>query len=520
MTRSIPHPDRDSSATLLAGLLLLLPFTAIAQTNGTLRDAPPGEVSVELNGAKSLLTTNPAAIAEQKLVTALLAVRKIAPSGEEVLVPSSVEAYHRPLTLQDCIDIALGESPLLEANRFDLLAATEEIRAARALTWPHLKGSVSGEIFSGESTGRFGVINAVDPNGFGLSPGANGVDLAGIYLLGASLKYPLFQDGSILGLNNGPAVAAKKAQKEALTWSERVRREEVIYRITDTFIATALAQNRQEFVDQRVSLLEKSVAIIQEQRRQEITLPSELKLAKDQLQGSRSLAGLIREQVTAGKLELAKALGLQNPSAIRLSTVLPPAPQPPRVEQLLDGPLSQHPSLQMQRATIDKAKQEYRLERYRLFPSVSLEGSALYADDFNPPGSHLYSGAITVHVPIFDFGEQNATVRAKRMKYLAERARLASVTDDVTNDIVKTYENIYALGEKMLSLQQEIGKAESDWRVAESHQQEGLTPPLESIQAQLRLIDKRDEYYGYEARRLLNYAALQKAACGAWKWIP
>jgi outer membrane protein TolC len=506
-------------AALLASLLLL-PFAAAAQTIVTRQDAPAREVRVELNGANSLLATNPVALAEQQLITAMLEVRKTAFAEEELVPSSSVDPYRRALTLQDCIDIALGESPLLEANRFDLLAATEEIRVARAMTWPHLKGSVSGELFSGESTGRFGVINATDPNGFGVTPGANGVDLAGIYLLGASLKYPLFQDGSILGLNNGPAVAAKKAQKTAFTWAERVRREEVIYRITDTFIATVLAQSRQQFVDQRVGLLEKSVAIIREQREQELMLPSDLKLANDQLRGARSLVTIIHEQVTAGKLELAKALGLQSPSTVRLSTVLPAVPQPPRVEQLLDGPLSKHPSLQMQRATIDRAKQEYRLERYRLFPSVSLEGSALYADDFSPPGSHLYSGAITVHVPIFDFGEQNATVRAKRMKYLAEQARLASVADDVTNDIVKTYENIYALSEKMLSLQQEIGKAEAEWRVAESRQEEGLTQPLASIQAQLLLLDKRDEFYGYEARRLLNYAALQKAACGAWKWIP
>src|SRR6266576_337720 len=53
-----------------------------------------------------------------------------------------------PLTLQDCIAIALGESPKLEATRFDLLAAGEEIRAAQASLWPNLKGSATGEAFS------------------------------------------------------------------------------------------------------------------------------------------------------------------------------------------------------------------------------------------------------------------------------------------------------------------------------------------------------------------------------------
>src|SRR6266496_5031757 len=69
------------------------------------------------------------------------------------------ELPRHPLTLQDCIAIALGESPKLEASRFDLLAAGEEIRAARASLWPNLTGSATGEAFSGESTGEFAVVS-------------------------------------------------------------------------------------------------------------------------------------------------------------------------------------------------------------------------------------------------------------------------------------------------------------------------------------------------------------------------
>src|SRR5437588_5235870 len=65
-----------------------------------------------------------------------------------------------PLTLQDCIAIALGESPKLEASRFDLLAAGEEIRTAQASLWPNLTGSATGEAFSGDRTSKFGIVNA------------------------------------------------------------------------------------------------------------------------------------------------------------------------------------------------------------------------------------------------------------------------------------------------------------------------------------------------------------------------
>src|SRR5260370_2608357 len=63
-----------------------------------------------------------------------------------------------PLTLQDCIAIALGESPKLKASRFDLLAAGEEIRAAQASLWPTLKGSATGDAFSAAQTAEFGRV--------------------------------------------------------------------------------------------------------------------------------------------------------------------------------------------------------------------------------------------------------------------------------------------------------------------------------------------------------------------------
>jgi hypothetical protein len=40
------------------------------------------------------------------------------------------------------------------------------------------------------------------------------------------------------------------------------------------------------------------------------------------------------------------------------------------------------------------------------------------------------------------------------------------------------------------------------------------------IEKELHLISKQDNLRGIEARQLATYALLQKAAGGAWKWIP
>ena len=76
------------------------------------------------------------------------------------------------------------------------------------------------------------------------------------------------------------------------------------------------------------------------------------------------------------------------------------------------------------------------------------------------------------------------------------------------------------MSERILTLQVEAGKLDRDLRVAQSQQQQGITPPLTAIDAELALIGKQQELEVDRARLLVLYAELQKAMGGTWKWIP
>jgi len=411
----------------------------------------------------------------------------------------------------------LGESPKLEATRFDLLAAGEEIRAAQASLWPNLKGSATGEAFSGEHTGKFGIVTT-GPSGGGVNANRK-VDLAGIGIGGLKLEYPVFKDGSIFGFNDAPAVEIKRAQRNALAWTAHLTREEVIYRVTQVFVDTVSAQNRVQPIDRRVALLQRSVDIHKEEQEKGLLLPIDVKVVTEQLNEARSLSKIIHEQAVAGYLGLTRLLGLPSSSHIRLNSTLPEPPAPPDAAQLFHTMLALHPSLQVQRANIEKAKQDYRLENFRLYPYVTLHGSALDVSDFSRD-AHEFIGGITVNIPIFDFGAQLDTVRARRDTYHAEQARLGAVGNDLASDLVRIYQQIYQLSERELTLQGEIGKLDRDLRVAQSQQQQGITPPLTAIDAEVVLVGKQDELNIVQSRRLLLYANLQKAMGGTWKWIP
>jgi outer membrane protein TolC len=468
---------------------------------------------------KSILRRDRSSNSVAASLAALLFILPCTSEAQDALEPPR----SHPLTLHDCIAIALGESPALEASRFDVLSAAQDVRAAQGMALPQVTGSAQYQLFQGSPTSKFSVINlgSVSPSGVAVTPRT--VGWTGVEQYAAHLTYPLFKDGSILGLNNAPAIAEKKAKKQALAWTVNLTREDVIYRITDEFVATVSARNRMGLAERRVKLADQSVGITREQQKQGLKLPIDVKVAKEQFSSAQTLAKLLREQAVAGSLGLSKTLGLSSSSYLFLSDTLPDPPDPPpTTEQLIGACLNHHPSLEKQRAVIDQAKQDYRLERFRLYPSVYLDGSANYIDDFSgvSNSASVFTGAIAVSVPIFDFGAQLATTRSKLMKYKAEQARLSSTADDVNYEVLKIYQTIYTLTHNILGLQEDVSKAERDVQVIQAQQQQGIAEPLTVIEKELHLIAKQDELEGIEARRLSYYARLQNAAGGAWKWIP
>ena len=245
-----------------------------------------------------------------------LAIGLSALGGQE-----QVEVPSHPLTLKDCIALALNESPVLEASRLDVASATEEARAARGQALPKITASGSAELFAGSPSSKFGIVSAGSSVVVGNPNNSNrSVDGAGVEVYSANLSYPLFRDGSILGLNAGPAEASKLARRRNLSWTSKIRREDVIARITDAFITTVSAENRAGYAERRVQLLEKQVDITQEQQKQGLMLPIDLKLARSQFSGAQTLAKILRQQAVAGRIELARALGFESPDQLNLSS--------------------------------------------------------------------------------------------------------------------------------------------------------------------------------------------------------
>src|SRR4029077_17304362 len=128
---------------------------------------------------------------------------------------------------------------------------------------PHINATAGYELFGGSPTAKFGIVNAGSSVVIG-NPNNNkdnSVSSAGIETYAANLSYPLFRDGSILGLNTGPNEASKLARKRNLSWTAKLKREEVIARISEAYVTTVSAMNRAGYAERRVELLQKQADI-------------------------------------------------------------------------------------------------------------------------------------------------------------------------------------------------------------------------------------------------------------------
>src|SRR6266700_7193896 len=114
-----------------------------------------------------------------KVAACLVALLSILP-GVSKAGEGSAALPRRPLTLHECSAIALGESPALEASRFDVFSAAQEVRAAQGMLLPQVTGSAQYQLFSGSPTSKFSVINLgnVTPNGTVVT--ANSVGWTGV----------------------------------------------------------------------------------------------------------------------------------------------------------------------------------------------------------------------------------------------------------------------------------------------------------------------------------------------------
>jgi outer membrane protein TolC len=457
------------------------------------------------------------------LLLALLwaSVCAFARSGDKA-APSGV------LTLHECITECVKGNPRLLSEQFTLAADKENIWKVRSAALPDLTGHADFGGLSGSPNGNWALLGINDPDITGVvtTRGASRESGRGPFRIGwgwvgtgqLRLEYPLYANGSIFGLNNFPAVATAKANYSKQTWQIRLAAQDVIANLVGVFYNTVAFLNKVELDQQTVELSKKRLEILEEELKLNLTLPQYVEVAKQQLAANEQLLATSREREEDSERILRELLRRPSTQKLRIDTSDPLIPTLPALEGLLNRISEVHPSVAIQQANIEEAKQQYHLSETALYPSVNFETTYGGGTAFGPtPLDQLYAG-IGVEVPIFDFGHKLSAEHENLDQLKAAQAQLEQVRLSLKDAILTQISTIHTNESELADLERSYVEAKTQVDLIQSEHDQGLATQLALVDAQLNLQQVNDQMLLLRLQQRVEYANLQRLAGGVWVW--
>ncbi|PYK28253.1 MAG: hypothetical protein DME52_01570 [Verrucomicrobia bacterium] len=414
------------------------------------------------------------------------------------------------LNLRQYLATISAESPKIIASRLDEAAADYEARSRYAAYLPHLVGHAGVAYIYGRSLN--GLINP-----FGNLPSST-TGNRWFTEEGPGLTIPVYKDGSFLGINVPPEVAHKRAERQVIKFKGSLTEQSVILKATDAYLQAIKATHLLDLRTRHFALAQEEDARVENRAASSLATAEELGVARLRLESSRASFEAAQGEAIYSFLAVAALLG-RDVSTVRIQDSYPEAAPLPDFERIAGISSVQHPKVLLQEATIRGAQANVEFQRSRMLPSVTAESYDFQYGDFHGDAENQWTSFLSVHVPVFDFGEAYLATKSARIKLQAEIERRAAVEQDLQKELVDALVEINkAAGNVGKARGEVVDEQRAATRVEEqARMDQALLGELNS--AKLKLLEKKEELEQAHYELLHRYALYQEATGGQWKWI-
>jgi outer membrane protein TolC len=439
-----------------------------------------------------------------------------------VLAPASLwGGENKKLTLHECISEALGRNPRLESEQYNLAGDQEAIKKARAGLLPSLQAEGDLENVTGSPIGPFSIlgINNLDETGI-VNGGQHHVhaNFATVGWGSLVLNYPLYSKGSILGLNNAPAVASAKSIYVRQQWTIRLSEQTVIETLAAVYFNTTAYRRKVELDQHKVELSNKRLAIMKQEYVLDLTLAQNVELAKAELTADQQLLQTSKQRAADSQMQLAQLIGRPLHQQLELELSEPRIPPLPPLEQLLNRVAKNHPAIGIQEANIDVAKQNLRLAESALRPTVGFSAGYTQGTAFATENPNLFIFGLHVSIPVFDWGSNLDNEREERDRLKAAQAELGQVDLELRESILSVLSDIHTTESSIAALERNYVQAKNTFDLTNEQHDRGIATDLDLVNAESNLVKAKDDLLLAKLVQELQYVQLQKLSGGLWAW--
>ena len=420
-------------------------------------------------------------------------------------IKASPADLSRPLTLVDCLDIALKNSPATRQAWAGALSAAAEVGQAESLLYPQLAVNATGTYLKQEytlKTGAGAADTAPDMDEFNYGPGLE-------------LNWLLFDFGGVRG-----GIEEARQMLLAANYSFNQSIQDMILSVEKSYYQ--LQSARSEVTAAEADVKDTKKALEAARKKLDVGLVSKL----DELQADSSYQDSLyqlessRGALETARAELAASLGLAADAGFSISETekeLPTDISPEDVSSLIEKGLERRSDIAALRAELRAKEAAVGVASSTFYPSLSLGGSAnklwySYRDDPELyDDSYMYTAYLGLSWDIFTGFSDLEKKRAAEAEAELTRQNLKEAEITAAADVWNKYYAYQTAVKKYSFSEAFLETARQAYNLALESYNNGLKDIIDLLQAQSDLSSARSQLITSKKDLFVSIAELAHA---------
>jgi len=372
----------------------------------------------------------------------MLPARLEHPAVVLVLLAAAQAVNAAPLSINDCVELAMSNNPTVMAQEEALIATETGITASRSSLFPRVSAA-SGYTRSG-----------------------NG-QTTDSYSSSLSLSQTLFEGGSNLA-----SVRAARAQAEIARQNLNLSINQIVESVRQAFYSVLQKEDRLAVTENILKRRKEDLVLISLKYRAGIESDVAVSEAEANLAGAEYDEMTAREGLRLAKVGLNFLMGRskEEPLDILREEKLPDFPS--RGEAVLVG-LTDRPELSREKSRLELEEAYLSQSRSEFFPGVSLSASLGRRGDEFFQGDDTWSAGVNLSLPIFEGFRRTASYSQSKASQRQQALQYTQTRQTVEEDIERAHSDWLLANKRMEVAEKSLSAATRMYALTRLQYQQG-----------------------------------------------
>ncbi len=399
-----------------------------------------------------------------------------------VFVSAAVGQEQKPLTLQQCIEIALKTHPLMRLSYRQLDAAVARSEQAKAQWQPELT-------FTGVQRRQGPTVSFTIPNP--LTGGMTSIEIVkrDMRTLTAEFRQSLLSFG-----RKSASIQGAVYQVNAASAMVQSVQAQLVLRVTEAYADVLAAQAMEEVARQAVERVKVVLKIAQARYEAGVTPKFDVLRAEAELAAAEEQLLTAQNGIALAKAALNQLLGRPTNAPIDLE----PLPEPVEVnpdllksEPFIKQALANRPEMRSLEWQIKSAEEFLKLAKADKNPLLLLTGSYVRQTKTGFAEDYQWGVNLVVQFPIFDSGRRESVVKEREATLEQVLAQKEQQERQIALEVEQAVRNFQVALQRLKTARAALASAEEAFRLAQVRYEGGVGTLVEVWDAQVALTRAR-----------------------------